>query len=107
MDVLRNKQGIQGSLEFIILDFSLAYKVLCRVLIGLLFHKLCYFMLPYVGHESSCISVPFKCLVSGSQNNEFILSKIKGKRERRRKGKKEAMREGEKDKRIKRKFESS
>ena len=33
MDVLRNKQGIQGSLEFTILDFfPLAYKVLCRVM---------------------------------------------------------------------------
>jgi len=50
---------------------------------------------------------PSKCLVAGSQNNEFILLKIKGKRERRRKGEKEAMREGGKDKRIKRKLESS
>lgn len=50
---------------------------------------------------------PFKCLVAGSWNNEFILLKIKGKKERRRKREKEAMREGGKDKRIKRKFESS
>lgn len=60
-----------------------------------------------LGMNLAVFQCPFKCLVSGSQNNEFILSKTKGKRERRRKGEKEAMREGEKDKRIKRKFESS
>lgn len=78
-----NKQGIQGSLEFIILDFSLVYKVLCRVMdldcYSINYVTLCCHML---GMNLAVFQCPFKCLVSGSQNNEFILSKIKGKRKK-------------------------